>query len=238
MRCLTSDYCDKCQSGWIETESRTYKRCECVTESRLQRLWKHYGLDPKNVKKVNSYNPMDDITDQAKRNVLNYIMRFKDLKKENNNWLAFMGQSGSGKSHLAIAAGATLLNRGHEVIYMPYSETMKEIKGAAFDYNAYSKLLDKYLKTEVLVIDDLFKDKTRNGMLIGELTEVDIKHIYPILNYRYNNSLPTIISTECMPEMLRTLDKALAGRILERCGGNFTVFRGDKYDYRARGLTK
>ncbi|MDK0862331.1 hypothetical protein P5F16_01285 [Clostridium perfringens] len=52
------------------------------------------------------------------------------------------------------------------------------LKGDAKDF-------EKYKNAEVLVIDDLFKDKVRNGNIIADMTEIDMKHIYPLLNYRY-----------------------------------------------------
>ena len=63
-----------------------------------------------------------------------------------------------------------------------------------------------------------------------------MKHFYPILNYRYINHLPTIFSTECDIDMLLDLDEALAGRIIESCGTNITVFKGREYNYRLRNL--
>jgi hypothetical protein len=58
-----------------------------------------------------------------------------------------------------------------------------------------------------------------------------MKHIYPILNYRYLNYLPTIVSSECTPEILLELDEALARRLLEPAGNNIVVFRGQDYNY-------
>ncbi|MDM0497125.1 hypothetical protein QTH19_07780 [Clostridium perfringens] len=52
------------------------------------------------------------------------------------------------------------------------------LKGDAKDF-------EKYKNAEVLVIDDLFKDKVRNGNIIADMTEIDMKRIYPLLNYRY-----------------------------------------------------
>ncbi|MGL4774747.1 MAG: ATP-binding protein, partial [Clostridium sp.] len=58
--------------------------------------------------------------------------------------------------------------------------------------------------------------------------------IYPILNYRYNNNLPTIFSSECSREEILELDEALGGRIIESCGENIMYFKGREYNYRLR----
>lgn len=119
---------------------------------------------------------------------------------------------------------------------MPYTEAIMGLKGNAKDFEKYTSLLEKYKNAEVLVIDDLFKDKVRNGNIISDMTEIDMKHIYPLLNYRYYNDLITIVSTECTPEMLEQLDGALAGRIMERTENNMVILCGDDYNYRLRKL--
>ena len=82
-----------------------------------------------------------------------------------------------------------------------------------------------FSKANLLIIDDLFKDKVKNGKLLPSgLTEADLKHIYRILNVRYNNHSPIIVSSECTPKMLMNLDEAMARRILEPCGKNIIVF--------------
>ena len=45
-----------------------------------------------------------------------------------------------------------------------------------------------------------------------------------------------ILKVECDIDMLLDLDEALAGRIIESCGTNITVFKGREYNYRLRNL--
>jgi DNA replication protein DnaC len=123
---------------------------------------------------------------------------------------------------------------------MPYIEATRELKTNTLDEEYYRKLYDRYTKAKILIIDDLFKDKIKKNAegkkYVVPLTEADMKHIYPILNYRYANKLPMIISSECTPFMLNELDEALAGRIIEACGSNITVFNNSKYNYRMRNF--
>ncbi len=65
-----------------------------------------------------------------------------------------------------------------------------KLKGNVLDNEYYLKLSTSYQRAEILIIDDLFKDKVKKNRLVGELTEADMKHIYPIINYRYFNKLP------------------------------------------------
>lgn len=226
--------CVKCKdTGWVLSENNTYGRCQCIVKQHSETLWQQYGVKPSRVKKLNDYVPYDQVTAKAKEKAVEYVRLFHEIKEEENNWFALFGQPGSGKSHIAISIGAALLNNSIGVVYMPYMEAMKEIKGNAINQELYLTLVNRYMKAPVLIIDDLFKDKVKNGRLVADLTDTDIKHIYPIINYRYYSSLPTIISSECTPEILMDLDEAQGGRILQRCATKI-VFKGQNYDYRVR----
>lgn len=233
---LASYKCTTCKdTGWINGDNG-YRRCKCVVKEHQERMWKAYGLDPSNVKTVKEFIPYDDLTKAAQDKTVNYIKNFNGIKESRENWAIFLGQPGSGKSHLTQALGVALMNFGFKATYMPYTEVIQELKGNAVDLEAYNKILNKYKGAEVLIIDDLFKDKVKNGELVGRLSEVDLKHIYPLINYRYNNNLPTVISSECDPEMLLTLDGAIGSRILEKSKGHITVFEGENYNYRLKAF--
>lgn len=204
----------------------------------MQILWKKYGVDPHEIKKLNDYKPVDQLQKEAKDKAISYITNFERIIGSKENGFGLFGQPGAGKTHILLSIGAALIENGVEVIYMPYVEVMRELKATVMDNEYYINFSSRYQKAKVLIIDDLFKDKLRNGKLIGELNEADIKHLYPILNYRYLNNFPTLISSEAVPEVLTTLDDAQAGRMLERCGDYITVFRGDQYNYRMRKFKK
>lgn len=235
---------DKCKclgTGWIQTENG-YKKYECVEIDHLNKLWKHFGANPKEIKKIGEYVGFDDITCKAKEKAIKYVTDYDTIKDQRGNSFGTFGQAGSGKSHLAIGIGAALLNRKEHVktVYMPYLEAIQELKANVNDDEYYHKIKSRYLQADLLVIDDLFKDKMRNGSLIkgAMITEADMKHIYPIINHRYLNYLPTVYSTECTPQILVELDEALAGRIIESCNSNMIVFKGIKYNYRMKNLIR
>lgn len=232
--------CPLCKDTGFILEYREHlqplaKECSCKVNRDIERAWSEFGVKPGQAKKISEYKPYDNLTENAKKKAVDYILNFENKKE--NNWFLLMGQPGAGKSHLAIGIGVALFKEKHKkVIYMPYTEVIMLLKGNAKDFEKYTVLLEKYKNAEVLVIDDLFKDKVRNGNVIADMTEVDMKHIYPLLNYRYYNDLTTIISTECTPEMLEQLDGALAGRIMERTENNMVIFCGDDYNYRLRNF--
>ncbi|MDP4143217.1 MAG: DnaA/Hda family protein [Bacillota bacterium] len=239
-----SEYkCNKCRdTGWVLTERGTYAKCDCVELDYIKRLWDNSGIkaDQKNLK-LNDYKPYDEVTKAARAKAVEYIKSFEEIKDTRENSFGLFGQPGAGKTHIVIAIGTNLINREANpvpVVYMPYLESMRELKANTLDDEYYNKLINRYSRAKLLIIDDLFKDKVKKGRLVGELSESDMKHIYPILNYRYNNRLPMLVSSECTPRMLFDLDEALAGRIIEACGDNITVFKDQKNNYRMRKFFK
>lgn len=230
--CKSKYKCPKCKdTGWIQTE-KGYRRCECYELDYIQRLWKNFGINPEDVKLLRDYETYNEKTKKAKLTAADYIKNFKELSKE--KWLCFMGQPGGGKTHIVLAVGKALLEQKIKVVYMPYLEAIRELKSNVMDDEYYNKLSNRYKRAEVLIIDDLFKDKVKKGTLAGEITPADMNHIYPVLNYRYSNKIPTLISTECTPNMLIDLDEALAGRILEMCGKKYGCIFGSDCNYRLR----
>jgi DNA replication protein DnaC len=71
--------------------------------------------------------------------------------------LLLMGNSGVGKTHLAIAALRELLRRGHSGYFCEYGSLLRDIQNSYRSESEVteSKLLDPILSVEVLVIDDL-----------------------------------------------------------------------------------
>lgn len=224
--------CDKCRdTGWIQTE-RGFARCECYETDYINRLWENFGVSPGDVKLLKDYVPYNVQTQKAKEKAAEYIKGFSELDK--GTGFCLMGQPGAGKTHIILSIGKALLDQKIKVIYMPYLEAIRELKANAMDDEYYAKLSNRFKMTPILIIDDLFKDKVKKGKLSGEITPADMNHIYPILNYRYSNKLPTLISTECTPNMLIDLDEALAGRILERCTRRFGIVFSKDCNYRLR----
>ncbi|KHO32094.1 MerR family transcriptional regulator [Clostridium tetani] len=230
--------CNICKdTTWIEGENGV-RRCTCYIQNRIKRLWEDFGVSLEKVKKINDYITFDSKTEEAKEKAIDYIKNFKTLKEKEKNWFGLFGQNGAGKTHLIVALGAALIKENIQVVYMPFIEAVQDLKVNTTDDEYYKKMLWRFQKADVLIIDDLFKNKTKNGVLIGDITETDIKHFYPILNYRYNNKLPILFSTECTPGMLIKLDEAQCGRILEKCGDRTVVFKGAKYNYRMKEFVK
>ena len=78
-----------------------------------------------------------------------------------------------------------------------------------------------------LVVDDLFKGREVVNQWPKEI-------MFEILNYRYLNLLPTVISSERKPLDLLGVDQAIGSRIIERGKGHMAVVDGNSDDINYR----
>jgi len=89
---------------------------------------------------------------------------------------------------------------------MPYRDVITKIKQNMIDEEYYTKTISKYQLCEVLLIDDLFK---------GKINDSDINILFEIINYRYLNFLPIIVSSEFSIDRLLAFDEGVGSRIYE-----------------------
>lgn len=129
-------------------------------------------------------------------------------------WFIACGQVGSGKTHLCAAICGKLLTNGYNVRFMPWREESARLK-AMVNAPDYAHQLAPIKTAAVLYIDDMFKTQSDANVTTG-----DVNLAFEIINYRYNNALPTIISTEKTRRELMAIDEGTGSRIIEMCGSN------------------
>lgn len=208
--------CSKCKDiGMIEINYNTFKKCECRLREELLQKFKNSGVNLDEIKSIEQYEIYNSLTAKAKKVTEEYLNNFEKIKDKRENGLTFMGQAGGGKTFLCLLIAKELIKRGMTVRYMPYLEVTRTLKSLVRNDENYTRKFNEYVSCDVLIIDDLFKNKIFNNKLRNELTEADLNHIMPIINQRYINNKVMIISTECRPQQLMELDGATCGRILE-----------------------
>lgn len=210
--------CDKCKGkGYYYTEGETMwirEECSCVASRMALNYVESLGL-LKDVKKCNfdSYVPYDEPTKQMKKVAMNY----------QDGWLYLAGQSGSGKTHLAYSIFGKMVKRHKAPKWFRWIQDSQEIKRVASDEVEYDRLTKPLMTCSMLFIDDFFNVRP---------TDADIRLARVILDYRYTNNLPTVITSELMLSELNELDDAIAGRIAEM--GTVFQIRGTGHNYRMR----
>ena len=134
--------------------------------------------------------------------VVTYATRFPDVPKPG---LLLMGEVGTGKTHLAVAALRVLIARGFAGVFFDYLNLLDRIRSSydsasgASDREAYRSALE----TEILLLDDL------GAQRVTEWTE-DI--VTSIVTYRCNHK-KALIATTNLP------DPAAGDTVVQRTPG-------------------
>ena len=208
----TSYECSKCcDTGWIlipqEHMQPIAVACECRKIEKLKNEWKYSGINVEQSKLTfASFEVWNDTSRRTKDTAATYCTDFDEIRDKRRNSILLCGQVGSGKTHCSIAVALNFLKQRIKVVYMPYRDVITKIKQNMIDEEYYTKTISKYQLCEVLLIDDLFK---------GKINETDVNIMFEIINYRYLNFRPIIVSSEFSIDRLLAFDEGVASRIYE-----------------------
>ena len=107
---------------------------------------------------------------------------------EERKGLILVGNNGVGKTHLACSIANELIKNGIPIIYGTLINLLAELKNSYDADNNISEIeiIKLYEKVDLLIIDDLGKEKP---------SEWGLEKLFTIINSRYENNLPVIITT-------------------------------------------
>ena len=102
-------------------------------------------------------------------------------------WLLLQGGYGCGKTHLAAAAANAAVERGVSTLFLTVPDLLDTLRYAfSGPAGAFEERFEQVRRVPLLVLDDF---GTQNA------TDWAKEKLFQILNYRYINHLPTIITT-------------------------------------------
>lgn len=229
--------CKDCHdTGWIRCEIAPgysgVKECGCVKARRAERLIRRSGLSE--ALEQQTFDNFDESADyqrgikSAARRYLETLTSTPD-DAPRKPWLYIGGNPGSGKTHICTAVCGELLKANIEVVYMQWLDDSRRLKAYVNDPD-FDSLCDRYTDCAVLYIDDLFK-QAYGGRPTA--TDADVRIAFTILNARYLENKPTIISSEWDLQKLIDTDEGTFSRVYERSKGFIiTIPRETKYNYR------
>lgn len=220
--------CPLCKgTGWKIGDDGKYRECDCVKKDKMQLMWKRSGISLDDLdKSFSNFKEWNQKSKEMKNTAIQYYKAFDVIRKERRNSIIFCGNPGSGKTHLSLALANNFIKaKNIKVVYMPYRDTITSLKQNMIDEEYYKKTLSKYQTAEVLLIDDLYK---------GKITESDINIMFELVNYRYLNHLPIIVSTEFTIEKLLSFDEAIGSRLYEISKDFIVEIEGKENNYRLR----
>jgi len=224
--------CEKCKDALFifKRDEKGYEvaiPCECREKRNAKKRMMASGISEEDLQKgFSDFLTLDEkelVT--AKQISIKYFKDFQNIKDSRANSILLCGAVGRGKTTLGLAITNNLLASGVPVLYMPYRDTITELKQNIIDEVAYREKMHKLKNVSVLFLDDLFK---------GKITESDINIMYEIINHRYLQRLPLIISTEKTQEELLDIDEAIGSRIIEMSKAYIVSFDKSVPNYRLR----
>jgi DNA replication protein DnaC len=236
--------CEQAQARWREYDRQEAERKAAEEEEKrraamqrkIQRLLGQSGIK-RRFQQRTFPNFRQDTAGRAKnyRIAKEYADNFA-LHRARGDGLYIEGTNGTGKTHLAAAIALQLINEGIPVICKTSSDLLLDIK-KSFDGEGAreSEVLDIYKRVDLLIIDDLGKE---------QCSDWSMSTLYSILNDRYEDMKPTIVTTNYNADNLaraltpRGFDDTKIVAIISRLRETSTVMTMAWADIRGREETQ
>lgn len=195
-----------------EFETHEWRQCACVEERRRKRLFKSSHITEAFQQIGFDSFALDGRPECVKRafyTTKHWLEVFENVRHTEQNSISLLGVPGSGKTHLLIAVANELLHRGISVLYFPWAEGSNELRDAVAKKADVQAKIDAMKTVDVLFIDDLFKGRK-------EIKDFQLEWLFEVVNYRYLNHLPLMVSSEKFSYEILSIDEGIGRRIYER----------------------
>lgn len=200
--------------GWILGEDGTASKCDCL-EPRLARA-RASGMNsvlPKRYRGVSfDRPPVTEINPIVVGEVRNWVDSLaENLEAGRGLWL--MGDTGTGKTTLAMLVSRQTLKQGHTVAIYSMPMLLARIKDT-FDAMAgeesYFGFFERLCEVDLLHIDDLGAEKQTDWVL---------EQLYALINERYERQKSLVLTTNLTQEELEAqIGSRTVSRLIEICG--------------------
>ena len=186
--CIEYERCDcsKSKDYWKEIDNKEYEQQKRnIIRNIINIIYKQNYIGRK-LQEMNLENFYFDSSNKYVLDVVNdYINKNKDIMKSDS--LIIMGKSDTGKTHLAAAIANKLIENDKIVLMERLTNLLDRIR-ETYENNTKSEneLIEIYSNVDMLVIDDLGTEKISSWAL---------EKLYTIIQNRYENGLPIIITT-------------------------------------------
>ena len=199
----------------VSEDPLTYRRCACMASKAAHQRMVQSGLGSAlDLDTFDSFRTDTDYQREMKDKAIAYVDALKVCRDNPRRpWFFVSGSPGCGKTHICTAVCGELLELNLDVRYMQWVSESRKLKAHVND-DDFDSQIENYTNVKVLYIDDFLK---QTWTINPHFTEADIRLAFAILNARYVQNLPTIISTEWdIKRQLLPFDEATFSRVYER----------------------
>ncbi|HEY8909299.1 MAG TPA: ATP-binding protein [Desulfosporosinus sp.] len=209
--------CPLCQDRGILLEKDIAYPCSCMRTKSLENQFRHARISRELINcrldkfRFDFYSPeMEDQThhEGATRALEAAVSFVKEcLRNPHGLGILYTGPVGSGKTYLAASIANELMAANLKVLFLVVPDLLDELRATYKSEVNELDLLDTARTIPILILDDLgahnYTDWTRN-------------RLYSIINYRMNDQLPTVITSNLsLDEMEDYIGVRTTSRIIQ-----------------------
>lgn len=216
--------CEKAVEFWKRWDAKQeeLRKAQAIAEEQEQKRRKieailgKSGIKKRYLSRSFENFIVNDVNRKAYEIAKSYVDNWQE-NKDKGEGLYFEGTCGTGKTHLAVAIAMKLINQGVPVICKTSIDLLASIKQSYERDSTVNEedVIEAYNTIDLLVIDDLGKERA---------TEWSVPILYRIINDRYENMLPTVITTNYNTDDL--IDKLNASNDNEKAEAIISRFKG------------
>lgn len=169
-------------------------------------------------KTLDNFQATNEWQAKAKAKVKHYIDNLEQFADQGRS-LIFLGNVGTGKTHLAVSLLKAFLQKGGSGVFLSVSDLILDIRDSWGKGSAREKI-ELYASADLLVLDEV-------GVQAGTDNERQI--LFSIINRRYNEVKPTVLISNLDIHAFKTfVGKRIFDRLKEN-GGDLVAFTGESY---------
>ena len=141
--------------------------------------------------------------------------------------LFFIGQPGTGKTHLSVAIALAALGQGKTVLFTSVWDMITKLQQSRADFS-YHKKIQSYLKPDLLILDELG---------YRSMAAATVEDFFEIVSKRYEKGSIIITSNRPVTEWDSVfIDKTLTTAVVDRLMHHHTIIeiKGESYRVKKR----
>ncbi len=159
-----------------------------------------------------------------------YFKNYSEIKESRQNWIAFLGAPGTGKTTQAALLARLLIAKKLVPVrfYNAFNLTQQLIATRSRPAE-YEAIFNEFERAPIVVLDDFLKIlPATNSFEYANFKEAATRAIWA----RYDARKPLILTSQRTQKEFWNFDEALAGRVFEMCAGRVIEFGENSKNWR------